>query len=322
MPDITIKDFAGQSGFTLRPIIPSDIQSFLKLGVHTCAFMHGRESVSFDKFERNFVSFVHEYAFERESDIYVIHDPDGAHCAQLWLHTIMNRFNGLQELWIWDLTVAETYRQRGFGRALLEFAKNRAVESKNAELWLLVSSSNDRAVRLYQSVGLRIAGHVMSLETDKLIHSAVLPTFINSAVLRPLGQDDIPAIHELWRTAGLSFRPNGRDRQDRLTKHLMGNFGGGWGTFRDSKLVATALFSYDGRKGWIERLAAHPDFRRAGLAKALVTACLNSLHERDAILTAALIDSDNTASRQLFESCGFKHHPDLCYYSIRDHSDC
>jgi RimJ/RimL family protein N-acetyltransferase len=119
----------------------------------------------------------------------------------------------------------------------------------------------------------------------------------------------------------LTFRPTGRDREDRLTRHLGQPGGGGWGAFEDGKLVAAGLMANDGRKGWIERVATLPERWGSGLAKAVVAACLQSLRETGALVTGALIESENTPSRRLFESLGFIDAPTLCYYSIRDHPE-
>jgi ribosomal protein S18 acetylase RimI-like enzyme len=156
-------DFANLPGFTLRELGPTDIPAFIELGLPTCVFMHGRSGVSDDKMLRHFSAFVHEYAFAKDGEIWVVEAPDHSIAAQLWLHHTQNRFNGLDELWIWDITVREDQRRQGIGRNLLEFAIQRAKENRTQELWLLVSSKNDRAVKIYGSRGLEDAGRLMRL---------------------------------------------------------------------------------------------------------------------------------------------------------------
>ena len=46
--------------------------------------------------------------------------------------------------------------------------------------------------------------------------------------------------------------------------------GGFIGAFADGKLVGIVVATHDGRKGWINRLAVHPDYRRRGIAKKLI----------------------------------------------------
>jgi ribosomal protein S18 acetylase RimI-like enzyme len=318
---VPIRNFANLSGFTLREMAAADMAAFIELGLDTCAFMHGRPETPTEKLRKDFASFVRDYAFDSESEVYIVEDPERGLAAQLWLHTTRNRFNRLDELWIWDITVREEYRRKGIGRKLMEFARHRAEVKNCAELWLLVSSKNNRAVRLYETVGLKNAGFLMS----EVLHTPTSPSLteisFNHALLRPLEKQDILSLYQLWTAAGLPFKPKGRDREDRLIRHFNGSIPGGWGAVENDVLIAAALLSFDGRKGFIERLATRPEHRRAGLARAVVMTCLQSLKDGGALVTAALIESENSASRGLFEACGFINSPSLCYYSIRDRSD-
>jgi ribosomal protein S18 acetylase RimI-like enzyme len=308
-------------GFALRPLEIADIPAFVELGLPTCAFMHGRPGISEETMRKRFASFVKDHAFESESSIFVVESSEGRIIAQIWLRSTTNRFNGVSELWVWDLTVHESFRSRGVGRALLTFAKDRAAELGASELWLLVSSRNTRALSIYERVGLHSAGHLMAmpLNSQPLQDNEIR---LNQAVLRPLRPDDIKSLHKLWEAAGLPFRPDGRDREDRLTAHLSGSSTGGWGALVEGELVAATLTGNDGRKGWIERAATLPQHRRAGLARALIAAAVQSLKESGALVIAALIEEDNIPSRRLFESLGFVDSPTLLYYSLRDSPAC
>jgi len=317
-----MRDFAGLVGFTLRELLPGDVHDFVEVGLPTCAFMHGRPDTPPDRLRRDFASFVRDYAFDGESEVYIVESPEHIIAAQLWLHRTRNRFNRLDELWIWDITVREEFQRRGIGRSLMEFARFRA-ESKNcAELWLLVSSKNSRAVRLYESVGMSAAGLLMALSLNNPSDFEKPFIALKSAVVRPLTGGDIHSLYELWTSAGLPFRPHGRDREDRLSTHFSQPMSGGWGAFNRDSLIAAALVSFDRRKGYIERLATRPEHRRTGLAKAVIAACKQTLTEAGALVISALIESDNVASRSLFECCGFVNEPSLCYYSCRENSDC
>jgi ribosomal protein S18 acetylase RimI-like enzyme len=158
-----IADFAGQSGFSLRKFSAKDIVDFVELGSPTCAFMHGRPGMTEQAMEKNFSAFVKDYAFEADSEIFVLETPESKIIGQLWLHFTSNRFNGLKECWVWDLTIHKDHQRKGLGKELMKFAKERAISHSCKELWLLVSSRNNNAIAMYESQGLTDSGHLMSV---------------------------------------------------------------------------------------------------------------------------------------------------------------
>jgi ribosomal-protein-alanine N-acetyltransferase len=59
----------------------------------------------------------------------------------------------LDELWVLNLAVHPSARERGLGRQLLDRALARALESACTSLWLEVREHNERARRLYDRFG-------------------------------------------------------------------------------------------------------------------------------------------------------------------------
>lgn len=328
-PKILAQDFAGLTGFHLRLAQPKDMEEFIDTGLETCAFMYGRPGVSREVIKRNFSAFVEEFAADKESRIYIVTTPEGGLAAQMWLHETRNRFNGLRETWIWDLTVKKEYQKKGIGRSLLKFAKKTAND--HHELWLLVADNNHEAIRMYLSEGLHNLGRLMGIKAPDSgssgpgsTQSSKLPmdtVTLEYGCLSRLEADDIPELYNLWEIAELPARTHGRDRTDRLSRFLRSSPLPSWCIRQEGKMIGAVINSVDGRKGWIERLAVHPEHRRTGLAKALIAASLHSLKESGALVIGALIESENTASRRLFESCRFVYDPNVCYYTVRESPD-
>ncbi len=82
--------------------------------------------------------------------------------------------------------------------------------------------------------------------------------------------------------------------------------------------AAYCLVWYDpaSRIGEYEPVGAHPDWRRHGAARAVVTEGLRRLHALGAEWAIVLTSSDNTPALRLYESCGFTKHDDERYYRV------
>lgn len=139
--------------------------------------------------------------------------------------------------------------------------------------------------------------------------------------IRNLAVSDIPALLALWQKAGLSYRPNGRDRVEKISQELKNSFEAFIGAFHNQQLVAFVLASHDGRKGWINRLAVHPEYRRRGLAKVMISQAENFLKNHGIEIFTCLIEDWNQASMRLFTDMNYQRHDDIIYFSKRLHPD-
>ncbi len=135
--------------------------------------------------------------------------------------------------------------------------------------------------------------------------------------LRCLTVDDYDAILALWQHAGLdTIRPQGRDSREAFADQLArGQVV--LGLEDAGRLVACVVITDDTRKGWINRLAVEPDYRRQGLAARLVAEAEKELRARGIQILAALIENENAASLSLFQREGYKTE-NIYYVSKRD----
>ncbi len=138
--------------------------------------------------------------------------------------------------------------------------------------------------------------------------------------LRHLTVDDYGAIIRLWKEAGLeSVRLQGRDSHDAFAAQLAAGQRV-IGLEDAGQLIGAVLVTHDTRKGWINRLAIHPDHRRKGYATELIAAAERELRGMGFQIFAVLIEADNNASQELFAREGYKAH-DIVYMSKRNSND-
>ena len=132
-----------------------------------------------------------------------------------------------------------------------------------------------------------------------------------------LGTSEYGEIVRLWQRAGLSIRAQGRDAPEAFARQMA------WGVQRvvgvraGGTLVAVVVLTHDGRKGWINRLAVDPAYRRRGLARVLLAEAERWFRDvLDLEVWAALIKVENGTSLALFDSLDYRRF-DLVYASKR-----
>lgn len=127
---------------------------------------------------------------------------------------------------------------------------------------------------------------------------------------------------KLWRRSRLPFKPKGRDSREAVQQQMRRNPDFFLGAFHEGTLVGIVVGSYDGRhKGWINRLAVHPLYRREGVAKELVARMENILGKQGAKIICALIEEQNQVSIRLFDKLGYVTSRSIIYLSKRESQD-
>lgn len=125
----------------------------------------------------------------------------------------------------------------------------------------------------------------------------------------------------LWKRAGLPYRPEGRDSKSALTNEMRANPDFFLGAFENNRLIGVVVLSSDMRKGWVNRLAVDPGYRRRGVAKALIAKSEETFRKHGLRIFGALIEDYNKASMRLFKECGYVEHRDVMYFSKRESKD-
>jgi len=138
-------------------------------------------------------------------------------------------------------------------------------------------------------------------------------------IIRDYRPEDYEGVIALWREAGLPVKVTGRDARDAVTRQL--NAGSAFILIAEAegKIVGALLGSHDGRKGWLNRLAVAPAYRRApvGVAVRLVAAAEERFRALGLAIFACLIEGDNAASLRLFKRLGYERAADMAYLTKR-----
>jgi ribosomal protein S18 acetylase RimI-like enzyme len=131
--------------------------------------------------------------------------------------------------------------------------------------------------------------------------------------VHPLASDDLDVALELWaRTEHLAAVPRAEvEALLRTDPDLV------LAASADGGLVGVVLGSFDGRRGWVNRLAVDPSARRRGVATALMTELETRLRARGCVQVNLLVFSHNDPGRTFWEDLGYGGTEEVVLYHRR-----
>ncbi|MFW6064056.1 MAG: GNAT family N-acetyltransferase [Candidatus Natronoplasma sp.] len=129
--------------------------------------------------------------------------------------------------------------------------------------------------------------------------------------------EDYERILQLWKEAGLPYKPEGRDTRENIGRELEEQPEYWIGAYEEEKLVGIVFGTDDRRKGWINRLAVAEEHRGQGIGRTLVEELERVFEQKGFKIWAALIEPDNPEAMDFFEHLDFED-KNIKYYSKRE----
>jgi len=139
--------------------------------------------------------------------------------------------------------------------------------------------------------------------------------------IKRLTIDDYDEIVRIWAISGLPYKPKGRDSRELIAKEMKNPGCAFWGLLEDGIIVGVMIANFDGRRGWINRLAIDPDFRGRKLAGVLIEKGEEFLKQRGALVICALIEDINYPSISAFQQAGYFCENEIKYFAKRPSYD-
>lgn len=143
----------------------------------------------------------------------------------------------------------------------------------------------------------------------------------NGMTIREFRMADYEDMISLWEDAGLPYKPLGRDSRESIERQMNLECSIYLVAEVDGRLVGSILATHDGRKGWINRIAVLPPYRKRGIAAGLVEEAERRISGLGIDITACLVEDWNASSMEVFEKLGYTKHPDIIYFTKRKNSD-
>ena len=133
--------------------------------------------------------------------------------------------------------------------------------------------------------------------------------------LRPMMIADYDAVIDLMqKTPGVSFRE--ADSRESTARYLLRNPGLSFVARVGEQLAGCVMSGHDGRRGYLQHLVVLPEFRRQGIANALVQSCLLELEGLGILKCHIDVFKTNALAQAYWQSRGWTLRTDIHRYSF------
>ncbi|NEQ50769.1 MAG: GNAT family N-acetyltransferase [Leptolyngbya sp. SIO3F4] len=128
------------------------------------------------------------------------------------------------------------------------------------------------------------------------------------------------AVSELMRnTPGITFRT--ADSKEATMSYLERNPGLSFVALEDIQVIACAMCGHDGRRGYLQHVVVSSDYRKQGIASALVDCCLSELEAIGIFKTHIDVQADNELANAYWVRRGWSKRDEINRYSFNRSSD-
>ncbi|OPA87643.1 GNAT family N-acetyltransferase [Pseudomonas fluorescens] len=133
--------------------------------------------------------------------------------------------------------------------------------------------------------------------------------------IRNMTPADYDAVINLMHsTPGISLRD--ADSREATERYLARNPGLSFVAEAEGRLIACVMCGHDGRRGYLQHVLVLPDYRRRGIAQALVERSLFALEQLGIHKCHLDVFKTNTSAAQYWHGQGWKLRTDIDRYSF------
>jgi len=134
--------------------------------------------------------------------------------------------------------------------------------------------------------------------------------------IRTMTINDYDSVYSIWCSCSGMGLNNLDDSEAGIEKFLSRNPETCFVAVENSCTVGVIMAGHDGRRGYIYHTAVAPEFRKQGIATALVENAVNALKSCGINKVALVVFERNDAGNKFWEKLGFNVRSDLVYRDL------
>ena len=135
-------------------------------------------------------------------------------------------------------------------------------------------------------------------------------------MIRYMTIEDYDRVKDLWmKIRGFAIRSID-DSREGVERFLKRNPGMSTVAEEDGRIVGAILCGHDGRRGCLYHVCVDPDYRRRGIGKAMVVACMRALQSEGINKVSLIAFTRNDVGNAFWRNVGWTRREDLNYYDF------
>ena len=135
-------------------------------------------------------------------------------------------------------------------------------------------------------------------------------------IIREMKEDDYDQVYALWMSIhgfGIRSIDDSREGVSRFLKHnpttsVVAEVG--------TEIVGAILCGHDGRRGCLYHVCVGEDYRKHGIGKAMVVACMRALQKEQINKVSIIAFKSNSVGNEFWKDAGWTLREDLNYYDF------
>ena len=136
---------------------------------------------------------------------------------------------------------------------------------------------------------------------------------VGDYTIEPMAEQDYAQVAALWRTTGGLGEV---ESEAEFSVFLRRNLGFSPIAKREDEIIGAMFSGHDGRRGYLSHLAVAPEFRRSGVASALVEWALQRLREVPVRRVSVHVYHDNDSAIAFWRGVRWRDRDDLRVLAI------